>query len=221
MKFSETSLIDTRIDTQEIVKLLVDYAPYARVQADKGAPGVRRAFRELALSEKCQERGEILTRIMQLPPQLAPILMEYIQKEGPWNKTADVSLKVKLRNNDTKPHQVIYEMWWQPAIDENTGEELIEDGWPVYEKTIVGVGETIELTPHWAFCVLRKYCKRAANPAYWSKWETIGDKDCFEEIGFSCSLPRLDKDTPPIETTAPPKPRRRSKRAEPQPEATL
>jgi hypothetical protein len=216
MKFKETSLNDTRRDMTEAAQLLVDHAPNARFQSNKGAPGVRMAFRLLALSDKCQERGEILTRIMQMAPQLTPILMEYIQREGPWGKTADVELVVTLRNNDTKPHQVIYDMWWEPGIDDN-GDEIEEDGHPIYEKTIVEPGETIDLSPHWAAIVLRQYCKRASNPTYWQRWDTIGTKDCFEEVGFQCVLPKLDKNTERIVVKAP-KPRRKP-RAKPQVEA--
>jgi hypothetical protein len=207
MKFKETSQQTARLDMTDIVKLLIAHAQTTRPQQEQGSPGIRMVLRELAQSEKYQGRGELLTPIMALPPRWRPLLMEYINHEGPWSSSIPLDCYITLRNNDTKPHRnVIYDSWWEPGINIETGEEELDNGFMRYEKTTVEPGETIELTPHWAALIMRKYCKRACNIAYWSRWEmSIGVRDCWEEIGYRISLPRLSKELPPIKVKVEPK----------------
>jgi hypothetical protein len=212
MKFKDTSLNATRLEIIRCVKLMTDNCQFVRTQQGKGSPGIPKVFRELVLDGDYQERGEILTPVMQLPPHIRPLLMEYINHEGPWANSLPIDLYITLRNNDTKAHRaVIYDCWWQPGIND-AGQEVLEDGFMVYEKATVGPGETIELTPHWAAKVLRKYCKRACNPQYWNNWDGIGIRDCWEEVGFRVNLPKIDKLTERVRVnTLEAKPKKRRK----------
>jgi hypothetical protein len=216
MKFKETNLNKTRLEVVEITKLLAENCPFVRTQQKQGSPGIPKVFRAMALMERYQERGEILTPIMQLPRAFRPLLMEYVNHEGPWAQSIPIDLWITLRNNDDKTHRgVIYDQWWQPGINE-MGEEVLEDSLMIYEKTDIEPGETIDLTPHWAARVLRKYCHRACNPEFWNKWSTtIGLRDCWEEVGYRVTLPKIDKFTQRIEVKAPVKQAKRRKAAEP------
>lgn len=217
MRFSETSIGKTRLEMAEIVRLMEQHCEFARAQQTHGAPGVALVFRHIALLERCQERGEILTPIMQLPPRIATLLMEYVNHEGPWEAHPPIDLWITLRNNGKATlRNVITDRWWQPGINMNTGAEEDENGWWVYEKQDLPPGESIQLKPHWAATLLRKYCRRACNMTYWGKWKgLIGEEDVVEEVGYRVSLPRLDKETAAVEVRAPvDKPKRRARQTD-------
>ncbi|MCP3973183.1 MAG: hypothetical protein GY720_01680 [bacterium] len=216
MKFTDTDTRRTAEDISDVIQWLVKHAPDAKIKAEHGAPGIRNAFRELATSAKCLERGELITRIAQLPPSKAPVLMEYLIGDGPW-RGDDPRAFITLRNNGSEDVMVVTSEVRNHHINPETGKDK-PDAWDTeFFEDRVAPGETIEVRPHYAFIALYDRCKRAWHPSHWNSWK--GVEDTIEEVGFRCTLPMLDKDNPEREITAPIKPKRR--KAKPATEAQL
>ncbi len=208
MKFKDTNNHRAGEDIAEVIRLLAEHAPSASIKSDAPRPGVARAFYELATSAKCLERGEIMTRITQIHASKAPVLMEYINGGGPY-AARHPGLLVTLRNNGKKTIEVKTDEIRHYDVDPDGIEKM--DSWVTeFLCTDVAPGETIELTPHYAFIVMYEYTKRSWPPQHWNKWESMGFVDCFEEVGYRCRLAAIDEDHPTREVSAPVKARRKA-----------
>jgi len=202
VRLKETDITATREDIHEMVRLLSRRAPNARTQEQEPNHGVELAFYELATSEKCLERGELLTRIMQMPAGLAPILMELVNHEGPWTKRPPMDIWIAVRNNGTEPLEVIHDRRGRPQYDEETGDPNGDYDFKC-QRRVIAPGKTVELSPHWAAHLLRSRCQRASHVARWNKWKGyIGVADDVEEVGYRVRLPWIDADHPDREIVA-------------------
>ncbi len=132
-------------------------------------------------------RGQALTQLLWLPPHQRVAAIEYLKGDGVYNQQAP-GFVATLKNVSGSEIKIEYAFVWRPVPAEHAGIGFVDGPTGHGERRVrmLGPGETINMTPHFAIMNLQRHCLSAHDPVIWGQNASIPQRDSLVEVGYRC-----------------------------------
>jgi len=142
------------------------------------------------------ERGQILTKFLQLPSFYFSIFAPCLKSEAPYAMKGH-GLSIVIKNVSGRPIQVLYDRTYhKTSVRDNIGWVEGDTGyWEDHRRTLKPNDE-IELKPHYAIMALQEHSRSGNPPVYWGTSGAIPEKDDLVEVAYRASVIPGDNECP-------------------------
>lgn len=196
-RYREFTLEQATQETQEDVSYLVRAVGQAppQLQQQTEKTELKLAINRMAADESCLSNGELLSRLMRLPPMWRNSVMEYVGGGGPYG-SGRMKLSVTLLNTGNRGVRYLRGMTSVPLPDPATGaptdRQAIHKHWRVLEP-----GKTVTLDSDMAINALHENGFRATHTYLWARRMPSQQERPLIEVGYKAEWysPGSDEDS--------------------------